>query len=208
MKKLMTFCVLFFIAFSLQAQDRMDAVTAEICECLEGKDFSTMQRPEANQLVEECITKASISNLDFFMEGVDTENTGPDELQEIMRKKGEAIGIHAAQNCPAFMELMTVIARVEEGEDLVEEEQKDFLIIGKLTSVNQDDFLSINLKETDGREHKLYWMQHFEGAVELKKTNKSIIGKSVEISYKKVESYNPKLEDYAPIKVITGITWN
>lgn len=206
MKNLLTLCFVFFVAFNIQAQKGMDKVTADICECIKEKDLSSISRPDASQLVEDCITNASLTNLEFFMEGVDPENSSKKEIEDIMRKKGEAIGMHAAQNCPKFMELMTVIASVEE-ESSTELPQSEFVIVGKLAELNEEEFFSINIEEADGRKHKLYWMQHFDGAMELKKIKKGSLGKDVEVSYKKVESYNPKLQDYAPIKVITGISW-
>lgn len=200
MKKLMTICFLSIIAFNIQAQTTMDTVSAEICECIEGKDYSKMNSAEASQFAEECITKATVSNLAFFMEGVDQSAMGEDEFSNAMRKKGEAVAIHAAQNCPSFLQLMTVMANAEE-------EGQETVMTGELTAFDTENFYSITLEEADGRQHKLYWMEHFEGAMQLKNGKKNNLKKNIEVSYKNVESYNPKLEDYATIKVITGIIW-
>jgi hypothetical protein len=208
MKKLMTFCLLFIVAFSLQAQSEMDEISAEICKCINGKDYKVMNSVEANQLVEVCITEVTISHISFFMEGVDENNLEEGELVEVMEKKGEAVGIHAAKNCPAFLKLMAIIANTkEEGNSASLQEQKETILVGEFTAFNTEEFFSANLVEANGREHKLYWMEHFEGAMKLKNDQKQSIGKTVELSYKEVESYNPQLQNYSPIKVITGIIW-
>lgn len=206
MKKLMIFCVLFIIAFSLQAQDEMDVVTTEICDCINKTDYKSMDRASASQLIEGCITQSTISHIEFFMEGVDENNMGEEELATIMRKKGETVGIHASRNCPAFLEVIAIMTSTED-ETAALEEEKETVITGEFVSFNSEDFFSGNLVEADGREHKLYWMEHFEGAMTLKNNPKKNIKKAVEVSYKEIESYNPKLQDYSSIKVITAIVW-
>jgi len=206
MKKLMIFCLLFITAFSLQAQTEMDEVTNEICDCIKEKDYNAMSSAEANQLVEDCVGQASIKHMAFFTDGIDENNINKENITETMHKKGEAIGLHAARTCPAFMELMRVIAG-DESQSVEEEEVKETVLTGKFTSFSTKEFFAANLVETDGREHKLYWMEHFEGAMRLKENPKKNLNIAVEVSYKEVEAYNLKLQDYSAIKVITGIIW-
>lgn len=210
MKKLMTICVLFIVAFNLHAQDEMDVITTEICDCIKGEDFQTMSPVDASAFAENCVSQSALTHLDYFTKGVDLANTDEAELTAIYTKKGEEIAMSAAQKCPAFLELMIIVGRLENEEKeaaIPNLEVETTIITGKITDLEKKDFFSINVAEADGREHKLYWMEHFEGAMKLKNDQKKNVGKNVKVSYKNVESYNPKLQDYSQIKVITNIAW-
>ena len=209
MKKLICLFVFFVFIFNLQGQSDIDAVTDEICDCLKKEDYKAMNSIEASEFVEACVMASTMSHMNFFLEGIDENNVGEAELSLAMQKKGEAVAIHAAKTCPDFLELMVVMAKVEEEANAASdiEEQKGNIVTGKFAKFNTKTFFSADLVEADGREHKLYWMEHFEGAMKLKNEAKESIGKTVEVSYKVVESYNPQLQDYSQIKVITGIVW-
>lgn len=119
-------------------------------------------------------------------------------------KIGEKIGQEAALKCPKFYEFIkNNIGDITSGE---EEEIKT--LAGKLISIEDNTFSCLLIKTKTGKEEKLWWFEHFEGAEQLIKDKSTFLNNTVEVSYTEIEVYDARLKDYRTIKVMKKISIN
>ncbi len=119
-------------------------------------------------------------------------------------KIGEKIGQDAALKCPKFYEFIKKnIAAISSDE---EEETKS--LSGKLISVEDNNFSCLLLKTKTGKEEKIWWFGHFEGAEQLIKDKATLLNSEVEVSYTTMEVYDARLKDYRTIKIIKKFVVN
>lgn len=111
----------------------------------------------------------------------------------------EQLGMTMALNCPSFLNL--IAARPEFLNEV--DQNPERAVEGKLVQILDGDFTSIQVKLSNGRTEKLWWMEFFEGAEAL--ASKSLVSKQVKVKFVEKEVYNAALKDYILIKVITGI---
>lgn len=116
-------------------------------------------------------------------------------------KAGEKIGQLTVIGCPAFREfvknnLETILDHRSSSPSMKYE--------GKILRVEGSPFAYLVVKNTIGKEEKMYWMEYFEGADQLGK--RSFLNKNVVIKYRELEVYQTLTKDYKIIKVITGVS--
>ncbi|MCF8255733.1 MAG: hypothetical protein K9J84_14240, partial [Bacteroidia bacterium] len=87
---------------------------------------------------------------------------------------------------------------------ITSEDQPSFSLEGTITDFVIEQFVTIVLKDEDGRDQKIIWLDYFKNSEKLLKKGKN---KNVVIEYEERELYNPKYEDYIKYKVATGIRY-
>jgi len=103
-------------------------------------------------------------------------------------------------NCPIFLTIIAARPELINNTNLNPERSLE----GKLMQIQEGDFTSIQVKLSNGRTEKLWWMEFFEGADTL--GSKELVSKKVSVRYIEKEVYNAAIKDYIIIKVITGIS--
>ena len=205
MKYLLVMLSLLLFPTLLKAQEaNMSTISSEICDCLNEPDTDFLKSTEEiNALAEQCMMQAVLTNVDFLTKGIDIEAISSEEMEKFMQQKGIEIATYTAQRCPKFAELAMKTTESSISDN------RTYTIGGAFTSIEEEGaFILLTLQENDGRKHKLFWMEHFEGAGKLMQESKEkCIGVPVKLQYKEIESYSAKLKDYTKIKVITTINW-
>lgn len=112
----------------------------------------------------------------------------------------EQIGVQLAMSCPSFLQLVSSHPEFINQTNLNPERT----IEGKLLLIQEADFTHIQVKGSNGRTEKLWWLEYFDGADEL--VSKSLLSKNVNVRYIEKEVYSAALKDYIIIKVIKGIS--
>lgn len=122
------------------------------------------------------------------------------ENSEALEKLTEELGTVMAMNCPIFLTIIAARPELINNTNLNPERSLE----GKLMQIQEGDFTSIQVKLSNGRTEKLWWMEFFEGADTL--GSKELVSKKVSVRYIEKEVYNAAIKDYIIIKVITGIS--
>lgn len=114
---------------------------------------------------------------------------------------GRVVGEEAGKSCPKFQKMMEnmMSSKVEEVKSTT---SLDGTFIGLDAS---GSFAFFKVKGADGREQKIWWFEHFNGAELL---NNTLNNKKVTVVYVEREVYEPKLKDYVKIKVAAGLKTN
>lgn len=187
---------------SAQSQDILDTMAKEVCSCLEKKDFSKINDRQ------KMVTDAGLCMIESYMlhEQEAGKELGVKEFnEETGRLLGQKIGLRMANICPDVVIKMGTVANKEMNENTGEAEE-ELVLEGKISSIEEGDFIFYNLKEKSGKSHRLLWFQNFKGSDEFVKDPKKLVGKNVTLKVKEVECYIPKAKGYYSLKEIVEIT--
>ncbi len=203
MKKIVSLVFTIFCLLNVDAQETtLDKVSLEICEYLEANK-EEMDKMSYDEKVASFGLKMMESYIDhkdeLEKEGVKFDlSKGASEGEKI----GELIGLNMVKHCPAFILAL--------GEEYIENDQSfdgdDVKVAkGKIKRITGEDLYILEVKDTEGKTQKFVWLTNFEGSDELIELEDKSKGKKVEVSYKNIEFFSPKLKEYIVRKTITKL---
>ena len=222
MKKILTTLFSIFFIFSLNAQDVADKIAEDACECIDAVDQESGSKKDMETMMGLCLISAAQPYNDQLKKqyGIDMSK---DLNSKKGKKLGEIIGVRMLGYCPGYVMAMggrksyaeakqeyrnrkSTTEEVEEAAEAVEEEEVVELmsLSGSIVEVSSDDFVSIMVKQGDGRQVKLYWMEYFEGAEALENID-ALKGKEVVFEYEEREFFEPQIKQYIKYKVIKSV---
>lgn len=181
-----------------QAQDLIDILAKETCECLESKNFkatedATKMKIDVGICVLEAYNRHDVEAKDEL--GLSTLD------QESGRQLGTKIGFKMVNYCPELVMKM--------GLKVAEEEKASgpavVTLSGKIHRMEEGDFISYFLKADDGKTYKLLWYKNFKGSEEFLENPKKLVGRNVQVAVAEVECYIPKAKGYYSVKEIVEI---
>lgn len=200
MKNIILYFIFVVISTKMIAQDSMlDIVAKQTCEYLESEEMKSISNANKQEKLGLFIINKYNENVDKFKEeGLEIDFT---DGSNSGRQFGEKVGMNMAKFCPE-----TLIALAGDIKKDPEETIDNFVIEGNITKIIGDDFSTVVLKDTQGKTQKFIWLQNFSGSDKLmdfkevsKKTPK------VELFYRNIECFSPKLKDYIIRKEIIEI---
>lgn len=123
------------------------------------------------------------------------------KTQKDIEEFGRVLGEEAGKYCPKFKKMMESMMSTK-----VEEVKSTASLDGTFVGLDTSgSFAFFKVKGADGREQKIWWFEHFNGAELL---NNTLNTKKVSVVYVEREVYEPKLKDYVKIKVAAGLKTN
>lgn len=122
-----------------------------------------------------------------------------DKFEEDVPKLGQIIGLKMATYCPKVMSKLTNMFK----EDKVK--NQTFNIKGVISKIDNELFVIITLTEENGKLTKFYWLTMLDSKKDLMHEYKTLIGKNVEMTFKKEEFFDPKIDEYRIYNVIKSI---
>lgn len=197
MKKYLVLITL-FISILSYSQDYLDIIGKETCECINAKktDLSAANTLELQTNVGSCM----MNSYSIYKDKMDPKDKA--EYGDIprMRKLGENVALKMLTHCPDV--IMALGNSVKENKTA--SENGILILEGEFLRTKISDFLTIEVKETNGRIHNLLLLNYFVNAEFftneiLKKNDKISIG------YKEQEFYDPKSKEYKYFKVIYNL---
>ncbi len=205
MRKIFTLhrrCLLVLVTlFSVSSFAQSDStlikrISKSFCDELSKKDLAKIK--PANMDME--LGLVILGVISKYEKEINTEWKLSIDDEKDMETIGEKIGMDAALTCPAFQSF--VVNNIDEitGDDATES------LSGNFVSLQVNQFSFILIKNKSGKEEKIWWFQHFEGADELATKAAQLKGKAVTVSYKEIEIYDAALKEYRKIKVLAGFT--
>lgn len=185
---------LFYLANPLQAQneDLVKSVARKACDCMETKDLNGISSEQLNMELGLCI----MGSLDNGADGASQLDLDFSD-QKAMHAFGEKVGIHMVSECPSLM--MKIVSTQQVPENNAATSNK---LVGTFKGVQGEDFAFLTLEGEDGSTYRLLWLQKFEGA-ELLESAKN---KRVEISFREIECYAPKMKKYLTRKEVLSMS--
>ncbi|MDZ4666627.1 MAG: hypothetical protein SGJ00_01970 [bacterium] len=178
----------------IQAQEVLDSIAEHSCECIKTLDLKNMPKEKLTIELGLCMMKSAQPYEKKLKQdyGIDMKKVDKGDGEKL----GRLVGLKMASNCASFADLITRITS---------DEAATLSIDGTITEFVTDQFLSIVIKDSDGRDQKIIWLEYFKNSEKLLANGKN---KNVSIEYQERELYNPKFKDYIKYKVATGIRYD
>lgn len=194
MKKLIGTFLLLSITFFAQSQDVLDSISAHSCDCISKLDLNGLAKEKLTIELGLCMMKAAQPYEKQLKQSYDIDMKKVDKGDG--EKLGRLIGLKMASSCPSFTDLITRISSDEPSTNSIE---------GTITEFITEQFVTIVIKDEDGRDQRIIWLDYFKNSEKLLQKGKN---KNVTIEYQERELYNPKFNDYIKYKVATGIRYD
>lgn len=201
MNKLLLICFaacLFMIAPNASAQNYMDVISNQSCDCI-SKLVNSGEKQNLEMRLGACVLQAA----------------GPYEKQlkkdygiELSRiagqgeQLGEMLGVKIAAKCPdTFVALMDLMGY--KGEEATAVEEKTFE--GTVTSISDQQFIVFTVKDASGKASSFYWLSFFTTDLSLNSNYKAIKDRKVQVGYREEEFFDPRINEYKKFNVITSL---
>ncbi len=196
MKKLLLLSSLICIAVVSYAQeDVYKTIATETCDCIKKKnfDYSKVSKGDVEMALGFCMLESAKKN----KVDIDVNNI------ENMTSLGQKVGMQMAPICPEVFQAMVGTKDEEQAEEA--ENTEFFTMQGKISSVEEKDFVYLNLKGSDGKDVKFIWLYYFEGSDDFKTAPKKLMGKQVSLTYMVLEVFNAKTKEYQSMNILSGL---
>lgn len=180
------------------AQDYLDTVAGEVCTCVQKVDDNTPGN-EVNPKLGVCIVSAMVPYQERVKTdlGIDLNNLASDQASG--ERLGKVIASRMVLRCPEV--LVRISALAERGSAA----NVEAVVEGAITRVDKEFFVVFSLKDSDGKTIKLYWMSPVSASIDLVNDYEGLVGKTVKVSYRSSEFFDPRVSDYRRFNVITRI---
>ena len=197
--------IILFNNFSF-AQDKealkdklFDDIAIGTCECLTRKnlDFTSLEQSKIEMEFGFCV-----------LESYGKIKTEADKLinvsfsdEQSLEQLGVDVAFKMMTHCPDYITILAGNYAADE----FEEGKDDIILVGYITDIQEAQFNTIELKDTDNRLQKALWLEYFEGDNLLKDLNKLKKSKVKIICYE-FEMFDPKIKEYRNFKIIKKIS--
>lgn len=179
------------------SQDVLSVIAKEKCECLDNKKSKSdnFTGDELKTAVGLCMIRSYSDHMSEF-KGDEKVKFGDEGG---MTKLGEDVAVKMLETCPnMIMELG------KESKSDVEAEAEDVSVTGEVTDIKSEQFLTLQLKDKNGRSYSLLLLDYFDTASLL--TNNEIKKKDkLKASYSEIELFDVKAKEFRYYKILTKL---
>jgi hypothetical protein len=184
---------LVFVSYHSFSQTYLDKIVQESCNCV-SKVSQTLDNEQYTQELGICMIVAAEPyrkqlkkdhNIDFDKIDVDGE------------KLGKLIGIKMAAVCP---DLILAVAKRSGNSESAAVESKSFE--GIITKIENEFFVVLHIKDESGKTNKFYWLTYVESGIDVADGYDSMVGKSIALTYRSEEFFDPKIKEYRSFSII------
>ena len=201
-------CIFFALAFlaltnNIQSQDYLDSIAYSTCDCIaEIETFESIE--DRNFQLGICLVKAIEPYQEAvekdFGEDFDFSSASGEEL-------GRKVGMKMVTVCPdAFFELVEEEIKQEAAKQKGEPVEQD--LYGTITKIENTQFVSFTVKDSKGKRQKLFWLYYFQNSDEFIDNYEELKGKKMYFTYYVEDIFDPRINEYTSVKIITGISEN
>ncbi|MEZ4774586.1 MAG: hypothetical protein R3D00_15480 [Bacteroidia bacterium] len=198
--KIFTCILLIFLGINGYAQDYLEKIAAESCECVDkipdGLDRESFYMEAGFCMIQAAgpYKKKIKSDLDIDLDNIVTDG----------EKLGKVLGMKMALICPSVIVKMANMDDETEDSE-IEPTNQIYSLTGKITSIEDDFFVTFSVKDDAGKTVKFYWITFVESNTELIDSYKDLLEKSVRISYIAQEFFDPRISEYRIFNIISKI---
>jgi len=200
--------LLFLFIFNLKSfsqspeeskENLLNKISIETCDCIAKKnlDFKSMDNDKLQLEMGFCILEGYSNNKEeadkFLNISFDDERS--------LELLGEQIAMKMFTNCPDY--IMALAQQSLTDENTLS--SNNFVITGKISNIEKNQFNTIEFKDDSNRVHKLLWLEYFEGE-HLLHSEEDFKNLNLEASYYESELFDPVIMEYRNFKIITKLS--
>lgn len=198
--------ILLFLGVGLWSKAQtspMDLVAKETCECI------TKKKAEGNTNKEEltlnvglCLLSSYDKHKDKFSKEEQINLTDDNAAEKL----GEKVAMKMVTYCPETILELGMMSQEEEKTKASTEPEYE-TIEGTITAIEVKQFVTLKLKDKNGKQVQFLLLDYFETASVYTDGNLKVNDK-VAVSYGDVELYDPIQKEFRTYKVITALMKN
>lgn len=206
MKRILFIALVGLCSVPVFAQDVLDNLADDACECISQKDTDKMSMEELQMQLSMCLMESVGENQEAFQK--EYGELDPTD-QAGMQAFGQKVAMKMVNKCPQVMMKMASTGQVppQAGTPSAGKTAAAGKLTGTIQDISGDEVAIVTVKEQNGRTHKLLWLGYFEGSDRLQGGSK-VVGTEVEVMYEELEVYSPKAQEYFERKKITGVKFD
>lgn len=197
MKKLRVLLLLALLVNAGYAQDYMNNILESTCNCA-GKVSDTLELNQYNMAIGACMIEAA---LPYKKQLKKDHGVNLDKFDLDAEKLGTIIGVKMASYCPDVLLRLTQKSQKKNTPEVSKEE----VITGKVVKIDTDFFVVFHVRDDKGKTTRLTWLTFVESDVDHTSDYSSMVGKSVEVQYRREDLFDPKLNEYRQFLIITKL---
>jgi len=179
-------------------ENLLNKISIETCDCIAKKnlEFKSMDNDKLQLEMGFCILEGYSNNKEeadkFLNVSFDDERS--------LELLGEQIAMKMFTNCPNYIMALAQQSMTDENTS----SSNNFVITGKISNIEKNQFNTIEFKDDSNRVHKLLWLEYFEGE-HLLHSEEDFKNLNLEASYYESELFDPVIMEYRNFKVITKL---
>ncbi|MFH4965233.1 hypothetical protein V8G69_09550 [Gaetbulibacter sp. M235] len=180
-------------------ENLLNTISIETCDCIAKKNLD-FKSHDSNKLQLEfglCILEGYSNNkaeADKYL------NISFDD-QRSLELLGEQVAMKMFTNCPDYILALTQDTQTDE----YLPDSNNFVITGKISGIEKNQFNIIEFKDDTNRVHKLLWLEYFDGE-HLLHSDSDFKNLNLEVTYYESEMFDPVIMEYRNFKVITKLS--
>lgn len=188
----------FLLAFTLHAQDPLDAIAVSTCDCINAVDRKDVTGEALQMQLGLCMMKAAAPHEKELRKRYKIDMSQLDAGAG--EKLGELVGMRLVGKCPEFLEFVAEMQ--EEGTTEVVEAAVS-TVSGSVTGLRDRQFSTVLVKDVSGRTVELLRLEHFPNADLL--VGAGATGVTGTFMYTVKELYDPVAGTYRAHNVLVGL---
>jgi len=192
--------VLFIFFFSINkgfSQDYMDKIVEKSCECVT-KISDTLETDKKTLQLGLCLIEAAMP---YSKQLKKDHKIDLEKLDEQGEQLGQLIALKMMAVCPDALIVITEAAE----KNTPKEEEGEKSIQGTISRIEDDYFVTFHVKDDAGKITKFYWLTFIESNRDMITQYKALTGKRVQLIYKNMEFFDPKIGEYRSYQIISKI---
>lgn len=124
-----------------------------------------------------------------------------DILRDQSSETGKVVAAMILRECPGlFMEMVN-----SEKKDRPDAGSSGIPVSGTVTRIEKKNFVIFHLMGEDGNLTRLYWVTPIGSGLDLPREYKSLLNKKIDAVYEKNEIFDPGINDYRNINIISSL---
>ena len=191
----LAFLLLFTPVF---AQDYMDKIAQESCQCL---DDSEVEMDDDRMVMELglCMLNASMPYKKQLKKDYDIDLDKIDQQGEAL---GQIIGVRMISFCPDALMAMAGQMIDEESDEFNYSEET---YSGVVTRIEGERFVIFSIKDVDGKTKKFYWLTHVESDFDFEMEYENVLDRDVYVRYMTQQIFDPRINEYRTYNVLVEL---
>jgi len=189
--------LMIILSTNLHSQDYMVDIAKKSCECLT-KAPDTLDSEQMTMGFGLCMIEVA---LPYKKQLKKDFNIDMDKIGEQGKDLGQIIGIRMASVCPEELQKLAGKVNLKDEPEEIEVQ----LFEGKVTGIEESQFLIFSVKDDTGKISKFYWLTYVESEFELATQYKSLLEKNIMVTFMPEEFFDHRINEYRSINVIRKI---
>lgn len=201
MMKNLLLLVSMVLSASFYSQDYKKKIAKSSCDCVKSIKTEGKSNSAITSELGVCMLKAAMPFSKEIKKDYNIDPTADITDGEKMEQLGIKMGILMAEECQEEFLKMAQYSDDEDGG----KESSELLINGTVTKIEKENFIIFHVVGENKILNKIYWIPPVDSNLDLPKEYQTLMNKKVNISYFTMEIFDPKMNEYKTLNIISTL---